>query len=142
MVAVTRGVPVGVDVEGLRPDRDHLVLADHVLSPFERCALRRLPKVDQPAGFLRYWTRKEAVLKASGDGLAVPLTTLVVSAADEPPRLLTWTAQPPFDEPVQLSDLCPGYGYVACVALLTRTPHRVVERDAQPLITWSRSRFL
>ncbi|WUW22584.1 4'-phosphopantetheinyl transferase superfamily protein [Streptomyces sp. NBC_01463] len=105
-VAVVRGHAVGVDVEefpgpvdpggppgsaggqgtgGLPgvPAEFELVLADD-----ERAAVAELPPQDRARACLTYWTRKEAVLKATGEGLYSAMTDLSVSAPHEPAALL------------------------------------------------------
>jgi 4'-phosphopantetheinyl transferase len=54
----------------------------------------RSPANRRVDGFLRYWTRKEAVLKATGDGLRVPMDELVVSAPEEAAELRSWRGRP------------------------------------------------
>lgn len=71
--AVTRTVPVGIDIEHLAqlPDLDALLF---VCSRAESDRLRAQPEPERSALFLRFWTRKEAVLKAAGCGLgSMPL---------------------------------------------------------------------
>ena len=46
-------------------------LADVALTPRERLALRRLPSEQRSSAALTWWVRKEAVLKATGDGMFV-----------------------------------------------------------------------
>src|SRR5690606_21175696 len=89
VVAVTPGTEVGVDVERIVPHARET--AERVLREPERAVLAALPEPRRPAGFVRYWTRKEALLKATGDGLAVPPALLHVTAPDAPPRLLSWS---------------------------------------------------
>lgn len=70
LVAVARS-PVGVDAETLAAasDDDLDDLADLVLHPSERAAFDGASGAVRPRAFLRLWTRKEAVLKARGEGL-------------------------------------------------------------------------
>lgn len=70
LVAVARS-PVGVDVETLTVagDEDLADLADLVLHPSERAGFDGAGCATRPRAFLRLWTRKEAVLKARGEGL-------------------------------------------------------------------------
>lgn len=78
LVALAAGVEVGVDVERSAPDmREHDITAS-ALSPRERAALASLPEPDRAQAFLRLWVRKEAVLKAVGTGLTVPLSLVDV----------------------------------------------------------------
>jgi 4'-phosphopantetheinyl transferase len=69
LVAVGRGVLVGVDVERLRRRRDPLAVAERWFSASEAAAIRTLPPHDRPQAFLRCWTAKEALAKGLGTGL-------------------------------------------------------------------------
>jgi 4'-phosphopantetheinyl transferase len=71
LVAVTEGRDVGVDVEPVRPDSDRWSLVDHALTPDERRQLEGVPPARRAQAFLSIWTRKEALLKAAGVGLAL-----------------------------------------------------------------------
>jgi 4'-phosphopantetheinyl transferase len=135
-VAVVWGAPVGVDVEQLRATLELEVdaLAAHVLSPAERAAFEQVPPGDRASALLAYWTRKEALLKATGDGLRIPMGTITVSAPHEPPRLRRWTATSRPSLPVGLRRLHPGSGYLACVAVLGLATVRVQELDAVQLL--------
>jgi 4'-phosphopantetheinyl transferase len=61
--------PVGVDIEQVRGDLDIQRMARIAFSERERERLGRLDAGSRAAAFLAAWTRKEAVLKARGDGL-------------------------------------------------------------------------
>ncbi|MFJ1736387.1 4'-phosphopantetheinyl transferase family protein [Streptomyces sp. NPDC088254] len=91
-VAVARGANVGLDVEetgsGAAPDVD--TVAPVALTDAELAALNAHPPAERASAFLRMWTRKEAVLKALGVGLTVPLRRLEVSAPPLPPKVLSW----------------------------------------------------
>jgi 4'-phosphopantetheinyl transferase len=71
LVAVTKSHDVGVDVETLRDGVDRWSLVDHALTPRERHRLEAVPPMQRASAFLSMWTRKEALLKAAGVGLAV-----------------------------------------------------------------------
>lgn len=131
--AVARAVEVGVDVEAIPAAGMARGLEGTVLSPGEARALGRLPEHERRAGLLTYWTRKEAALKATADGLSVPLPALTVSAPYEPARVTAWTESPPRGR-VRLHDVQPGPGYVGCLALLSDRPVRVVESSGEPLL--------
>lgn len=80
---------VGVDIEKIRSDVEHLQLADRFFSEYERAQLRQFSGRDLDKAFFRCWTRKEAYVKAKGGGLAISLTEFDVSlTADEPAALL------------------------------------------------------
>lgn len=89
LIAVTRGVPVGCDIEHLPRRCSFLELAERFFSPEEIAALRALPTAEQRRGFFAAWTRKEAILKCTGKGLTTPLDEVTVSLGPaESPRVL------------------------------------------------------
>jgi 4'-phosphopantetheinyl transferase len=111
---------IGVDVE--REDR--LVGADRLarkfLSPAEQAFLRGLDADARRVRFLRYWTCKEAMSKATGDGISAPFARLTVDLGAEP-RLV---AGPEPYEPAAWrlhAPIAPA-GFLAAVALW-RMPH-------------------
>ena len=73
VVALSRGGPIGVDIEADRQVQDAMAIARAVLHPSE-CEWICGHSVDtRSAAFLQLWVRKEAVVKASGHGLALDL---------------------------------------------------------------------
>jgi 4'-phosphopantetheinyl transferase len=129
-VALTRLGEVGVDVEYAPPvghfDQD---LAENTLSAKELASLSDDPGAD----FLRLWVRKEALLKATGHGLRIPMSRIEVSPAAAPPALLAWPLDIPVDH-VRLAMLDPGPRHHAAVAVLTAAPLTVRELDAALLL--------
>lgn len=85
LYAFGRGVELGVDVEHLREMPDALQIAEYSFSPFEREALAALPQDLTSLGFFHVWTRKEAYVKATGQGLGAPLTEFTVSLGPDVP---------------------------------------------------------
>jgi 4'-phosphopantetheinyl transferase len=73
VLGVSRNTRLGVDVEKLDARRASLGLADRFFAPTESAHLRRLPARARAEVFFRYWTLKEAYVKARGLGLAIPL---------------------------------------------------------------------
>jgi 4'-phosphopantetheinyl transferase len=69
---------VGVDIEQQRPLADVHQIAEHFFSPRERAILATQVGDELYRTFFTYWTRKEAYLKASGEGLALLTTQLDV----------------------------------------------------------------
>jgi 4'-phosphopantetheinyl transferase len=129
-VAVTTGGDIGVDVEQLGARIGLASLTESVLTTEEAAELRRIPSGEQDAGFLAYWTRKEAILKASGEGLRVAPDQLAVSPPDQPPRLLAWPRRPEMHGRIAMWALQPGPGYVACLALIDHPNAEVLELSA------------
>jgi 4'-phosphopantetheinyl transferase len=89
LYVVTRLGPVGVDVEALAPIADMGQVARHWFSAREQAELAGLPEEQRTLGFYLAWTRKEALVKAEGGGLGLPLDRFSVSLTPgEPARLL------------------------------------------------------
>jgi len=83
LYAVAWGRPVGVDVERIRTDIGVEEIAARFFSPREAAELRGLPPSERPEAFFRCWTRKEALLKAWGEGLPFGLDRFSVSLAPQ-----------------------------------------------------------
>lgn len=79
---------VGIDIEQIRSECDYEGIAERFFSPSEQTALSQLGPDLKLQGFFNGWTRKEAFLKATGQGLTIPLDQLVVSLTDEPAQIL------------------------------------------------------
>ena len=90
LIAVARQRAIGVDIEHVRQVRSFLELAERYFSPAEVAALRSIEgESAQLSAFLTAWTRKEALLKATGKGLSISLDQVEVTMTpDEEPRLL------------------------------------------------------
>jgi 4'-phosphopantetheinyl transferase len=87
---------VGVDIEWHNPDRETARLARRFYRPAEIAAINAEPTpAGRLAAFYRCWTRKEAYVKATGDGLRFPTRRFEVSVReDEPCRLLAVDGRP------------------------------------------------
>jgi 4'-phosphopantetheinyl transferase len=87
--AFTRQRAVGVDIERVRANLNYEEIAMRFFSPAEQVALATLPTALRLEAFFDGWTRKEAYLKAQGQGLALPLDSFDVTITPgEPARLL------------------------------------------------------
>lgn len=131
-VAFHPGTPVGVDVELVDPKIDADSLATVSLSDVEADHLAKVEPADRARAFTQYWTRKEAVVKATGDGIRADLRKVIVSAPDQPAALLEW---PGYAGPVRLLDLGAGQDYAAALAVLSDEPLDVRSIDAGPLLS-------
>lgn len=69
LFAFARGRELGVDLEKIRPAFATLKIADRFFAPAEAARLRTLSPEEQPSAFFQCWSRKEAYIKARGDGL-------------------------------------------------------------------------
>lgn len=134
-VALSRIVAVGVDVERIGSQAAERPLVESVLEPTEQDELGALPESTRAWAFSRYWTRKEAILKATGDGLSVSPRRICVSGATVAPALVRWSGPGRPAGPVDLYDLDVGPGYTAALATvggsLERPPS---EHDGEPLL--------
>ncbi|MFF3844555.1 4'-phosphopantetheinyl transferase family protein [Streptomyces sp. NPDC002328] len=132
-VAVGRGVAVGLDAEERDAALDVATVAPVALTDRELTALNAHPATARAAAFLRTWTRKEAVLKALGVGLTVPLRRLEVSAPENPPTVLSWPEQLPAPPGLAIADTdVEGTAHppaIAAVAVLGATAVRLDHRD-------------
>lgn len=141
---------VGVDVERI-PDPEEEVFPSGgagILTPAELSVYRRLDRAQRGHALAVWWTRKEAVLKAYGLGLAVPPWSVEVTAPDAAPMLARWTPdddrdslrsepRPALPRPgstVALRSLNPGPGYVGCLAVVGATSIAWHEHDADHLL--------
>jgi 4'-phosphopantetheinyl transferase len=78
LIAVGRGASLGVDVERVRLSDSNQEIADRFCAPAEAAQLRRLAGDEQAGAFARLWTRKEALVKATGRGLSFPFAAFEV----------------------------------------------------------------
>jgi 4'-phosphopantetheinyl transferase len=118
LYAVTRGREVGIDLERIRSDLEFEELAGRFFSRQEVAMLRTLPIEAQREAFFRCWTRKEAYLKARGEGLSLPLDQFDVSLAPgEPAAILGTQPDPSEASRWSLQELAPAPGYVAALAV-------------------------
>jgi 4'-phosphopantetheinyl transferase len=116
--AVTRAGTIGVDVERIRPLTDADQLAVSSFSARESAAFHNLPLEQKPVAFFNLWTRKEAWLKATGEGIGHLLNVIEVSfLPGEPARFLSLPGDPQTTASWILHDLKPAPGFVAALAI-------------------------
>lgn len=97
VLAFVRKRRIGIDVEKIRAQPDALKLARRFFSESERHQLESLHPQDLHSAFFRCWSRKEAYIKARGEGLSLPLDQFDVCVEPEPERILLAT-RPDADE--------------------------------------------
>lgn len=119
LIGLARDASIGVDVEAVRPIADALRIAAAHFAADEVSALAGAPRSAVERRFFGLWTRKEAVVKALGSGLSLPLDRFSVSVPPEPPRLLrasgdvSWNLEGPWS----LAGIDCGSDHVATVAV-------------------------
>jgi 4'-phosphopantetheinyl transferase len=120
VLALASGSEIGVDVEAVRPIRGADAIAARFFSRAEDEAYRALDPRDKPVGFFNCWTRKEAFIKALGDGLYHPLDRFDVSLAPgKPAKILRVEDTPGDDCGWRLESFSPAPGFVAAVVTET-----------------------
>jgi len=79
LYAVSKGREVGVDLEYKGKDIEIGAMAERFFSRHEIAALKSLPHYERSEAFFACWSRKEAYIKARGEGLSIPLDSFSVS---------------------------------------------------------------
>jgi 4'-phosphopantetheinyl transferase len=115
--AVALDKEIGIDIELIRPMSDLESIARRFFHAEECRKLLVLSEEDRETAFFRCWTRKEAYIKALGDGLYAPLDRFEVTlAADEPAAFVQIDGRPAAAE-WSLFGLDVGPGYAGAVAV-------------------------
>lgn len=121
LVAVTCVGMVGVDVEWVRAIDDADGLVARFFSPRENELFQKVPSSEKPAAFFNLWTRKEALLKATGEGITRSLSLVEVSfLPGELAALLAVSGDTVKAAQWSLLDLQPAQGFVGAVAIEAR----------------------
>jgi 4'-phosphopantetheinyl transferase len=115
--AFSFGQAVGIDVENIRDVANADNIAARFFSARENESYHALDPIDKPLGFLTCWTRKEAFIKALGDGLTYSLRDFDVSLLpNEPAQILRVGDIPGAECGWTLRAISPASGFVgACV---------------------------
>ena len=118
LLGVACGREIGIDLERIRPVPEADKIAAQFFSPWESISYSQLPAHEKLVAFYACWTRKEAYVKARGEGLALPLDQFDVSVRPgEPAQLLRvgWDAAEACRW--SLMSLAPAGGYAGCLAV-------------------------
>lgn len=117
LIALTRGRRVGIDIERVRPEVDHESLSRRFFSSAEYQALQCHHDGVRLRAFFAVWTRKEALVKATGTGIAGGLKAFDVSAdPSRPAELLAARWEDTDATDWLLTDIQADPDYLACVA--------------------------
>jgi 4'-phosphopantetheinyl transferase len=116
LYALSRQRELGVDIEQIRTDIEHMQIATQFFSKQEVATLRSLPPHLQQEAFFLCWTRKEAYIKGIGEGLSLPLHSFDVSLTPgAPASLLAFRGDAREAVGWTLRALEPGEGYRAAL---------------------------
>jgi 4'-phosphopantetheinyl transferase len=118
LYAFARDHEIGVDIEHIRyiPEMDQI--AEQYFSARENAVFRSLPESKKREAFFSFWTRKEAFMKAKGEGLGLGLNQVEVSLTPgEQATLLSVNSNPQEASRWSLQDLDPGPGFTAALAV-------------------------
>jgi len=121
LYAFTRDREIGIDIEHIRdiPEMEHIV--EGFFSEREKVVFRALPESKRKEAFFHCWTRKEAFIKAIGDGLSCPLDQVDVSLTpDDPAKLLRIKGDIKEAYRWSIQDLNPAHGIAASLAVEKR----------------------
>jgi 4'-phosphopantetheinyl transferase len=135
--AVSRSGVVGVDVEAVSRDTDLAGLAQRFFAPPEAAAVAAASGLEQREAFFRFWTLKEAYMKARGLGLSLPLDSYAFTLSPAaPPRLTVLQEVARSPEDWQFAELTLD-DYRIAVAAETRSsePFRLRLRETVPLVS-------
>lgn len=118
LIALSQGRDVGVDIERLRADLASMEIAQRFFSAAEVAALEALPEAQRLAGFFACWTRKEAYIKARGEGLSHQLDCFDVTLTPgETAALLATRPDPKEAAKWSLRNLPLPAGYAGALAV-------------------------
>lgn len=118
LYAVTLRREVGVDLEQLKPMPDGIDIARRFFSAPENEVFAALDEGVRDLAFFCCWTRKEAYIKAVGEGLSMPLDRFDVAfAPGEPARILRTRGEEDEAGRWSMAELHPGPGYVGALVV-------------------------
>lgn len=118
LLAVTKDRRIGVDLEPLRKEDAIEPIARRFFTPEEARRLLAMPEALRPEAFFTCWTRKEAFIKAQGEGLSIPLNQFKVTfTKDEIPRLILADDVPGGSDQWSIFHLEAGEGYVGALVV-------------------------
>jgi len=133
---------VGVDIESIRVMRDAEDIAASFFSPNENDAYLALDPNERPVGFFNCWTRKEAFIKALGDGLCQPLDSFDVSLTPgKPAKILRVEGTSGEDCGWTLHSFLPGSGLIGAVVFRKFSRESTSKVDPQQIIVRSLPRL-
>ena len=117
LYAFTSVCPIGADIECVRPIPEFEDIASRYFSPREVGMMRALSPEDRMEAFYAGWTRKEAFLKATGEGIGTSLADVEVTLAPgEEAEVLRVPGESQEGAQWKLRALSPAPGYLGAIA--------------------------
>ena len=136
IIALALSTEVGIDIEQIDSDVSVEAVAERVFSDSELEALQEVPLEQRTVAFFSAWTRKEAYLKARGEGIAERLRNISISIdSEQPPIRLTDSMDPCAALRWRLYSLDITPGYAAALAA-EGTRHQI------RMMRWTPTTFL
>jgi 4'-phosphopantetheinyl transferase len=118
LYALTRVCPIGADVELVRPIPGFEKIAARYFSRREAGIMRALPLEKRMEAFYACWTRKEAFLKATGEGIGYQLADVEVTLAPgDEAEVLRVPGESQAAAGWKLQAFSPAPGYLGAIAL-------------------------
>lgn len=115
--AFARDKSIGVDIERIRALPEMMGIIERHFTVREKEAMLACPEDGRLDLFYRFWTRKEALLKAQGEGLLKPLDSIEVTRNGEPLRpWKVFVVGCPTNDGFWVADLDGPAGFAASVA--------------------------
>ena len=132
VMAFTVGADIGIDIEEVRPVEQPLDIASKYFHALEVRELAGTTADQRDIAFLRLWTGKEAVVKAAGLGLTMPLDGFCLTGFSS--RNARMTHRPDLDDEAEweVCDLSMPQQFVAALAY-RRPPRRIVQERPRTL---------
>ncbi len=120
VVGITTYSDIGIDIEEIDDDLD-LNLFSSVLNKQELKYLNSVSNDKKKNNFIKYWTRKESIVKATGIGLSTDLADLFVSNCDSPPVIIEWSGHEEDINKYHLYDFSINKQVLGCITTLNKT---------------------
>lgn len=136
VVALSTGGAVGVDIElADRGERLRHSVVEKISAPAELAAIEGLaPGGARERASIELWTAKEAVLKATRDGLQITPSSVELADWPSATRLMAHASRPELVGACSVRALTLDPGYVGTLAVLSSTASAVEERDGDALL--------
>jgi 4'-phosphopantetheinyl transferase len=121
VIGLTAHCEIGIDLEQIRPLSDIEQIANRFFQREEAAEILSLPQTEREHAFFCCWTRKEAYIKAIGDGLSAPLDGFRVTVQpSEPVRIIHVNNDAAAADDWSLHDVLIASDYAAAVAYRDR----------------------